>query len=718
MSLTNSTQTQIAFKNIIGKAQSDPSKGSLNEFYGNSFNIPANNIWSGIITEDPQIVTLQGNTVEVIADLDTIPGSNGHGFLTKWPILPPDGVDILTGFSFSYGIGSLSGVTAGDRITNVISNSFGFSYSAIAYISYPSNVIPFLDNRDWVYQYNSGIFYQDVVVSGTPSKIKIYPYIGTTLNPNEGYENIRISATGTNDYFSSTSIPIISTYSVNYLFLVDFANTNTSGTVSFELIGLGTYSVKKTSNTGLTNLNVGEIVGATGGNIGPVYYLTFNGQEFQFYTGNPNQSTLSFTKPNSSNTSVGSLETGASFDNVSFQNVFTDILYGSELGNVSDFVLVGTAGYINPLELGDYLIPGTYTFSWNLQNSALFDPNSVLIERVSTGNLTSSSVNTGPFGWILGSTISYSSTQSEIFNLYIKRTNGTTIRKTLEIDWRYPVYFGSTTSTGLTGSDLPGNFLKILATNSNLTLNIPDSGYKYIAIPDSFSEIYSFSVDGVPAAMAGTSSGYNFIESKVGNYNGTISSIYHDKIFVTSSFGIGTTYSLYRTLNNISIGLDVITSELADSNFGLIVGRDGLIGPLGPTGPIGPTGPSGGPVGPTGADGATGPVGATGNVTDISINYATSDIYSLVLTDVNTVIMMSHSNIGTISIPTYTEVNFSTASQILIVNWSGATLSVGPTSGVTLLSADSATKIRTQYSAATLLNVTTDVWLLTGDITI
>jgi hypothetical protein len=218
--------------------------------------------------------------------------------------------------------------------------------------------------------------------------------------------------------------------------------------------------------------------------------------------------------------------------------------------------------------------------------------------------------------------------------------------------------------------------------------------------------------------MAGTSSGFNFVESKIGNYNGTISSIYHDKIFVTSSFGLGSTYSLYRTLNNISSNMDVITNELADSNFGLIIGRDGFIGPVGPTGPIGPTGPSGGPVGPTGTDGPTGPAGATGNVTDITIGYQNTDFYSLVLTDVNSVIMMSHSSTGTISIPTYAEVNFATASQILIVNWSGATLSVGPTAGVTLLSADSAKKIRTQYSAATLLNVSTDVWLLTGDITI
>ena len=259
MSLTFSTQTQIAFKNISGKSHTDPNKGILNEFYGNSFNIPVNNIWSATINDNPLTTIIQGNTVEVIADLESIPDSNGHSFLSKWPTIPPTGIDISTGLSFSYGVGSLIGITAGDRITNVISNSYGFSYSAIAYSNYPSTIIPFLDDRDWVYQYTSGIFYQDFVLGPTPSKIKIYPYIGDTLQLSEGFENIRVSATGTNDYFATSTLPSISTYSTNYLFLVDFQNSNTSGTVSLNVVGLGTYSVKKLSSSGLNNLNVGEI---------------------------------------------------------------------------------------------------------------------------------------------------------------------------------------------------------------------------------------------------------------------------------------------------------------------------------------------------------------------------------------------------------------------------------------------------------------------------
>jgi beta-lactamase superfamily II metal-dependent hydrolase len=55
----------------------------------------------------------------------------------------------------------------------------------------------------------------------------------------------------------------------------------------------------------------------------------------------------------------------------------------------------------------------------------------------------------------------------------------------------------------------------------------------------------------------------------------------------------------------------------------------------------------------------------------------------------------------------------------MLVNWSGGTMSVAVSNpSVTLLSADSAKRLRTKYSAATLIQMSQNVWLLTGDITI
>ena len=93
------------------------------------------------------------------------------------------------------------------------------------------------------------------------------------------------------------------------------------------------------------------------------------------------------------------------------------------------------------------------------------------------------------------------------------------------------------------------------------------------------------------------------------------------------------------------------------------------------------------------------------------------DKYNLILSDVNYVLAMSHSSSASIYVPSYASASIGTGSQVMIVNWSGVTLSVAAGPGATLLSVDSSTRIRTRYSAATLIKMGLDTWLLTGDIT-
>jgi hypothetical protein len=554
MALTFSTQAEIAFKNLFGKSHTENDRGIYNEYYGISTDISYNNIWTDVISDSPEISILQGVAIEVIADLSQVSGSNNHSFLTLWPTTTPNEIDVKTGLSFSYGLGSLVGLTAGDRITGVISNSYGFTYSAILYSSHPTE-IPFLDSRDWVYQYNSGILYQENTTGVTPTSIKVYVYTGNKLETSSEYENIRVSALGTNDYYATYSFPIISTYSSNYLFLVDFQNTNTSGTVSLNINSLGTFSVKVNSGYGLNDLNVSDITGGTGS---PIYYLVYNNGYFEFHNSYPSQSSLSYTKLMPTTKEVGQLEVGASFNNVNLKDVFSDILYGEQLGNVTSFTLSNVN--LNTFEVGDSMIPQAYTFSWVLSNPSLFVEDTVRLERLYYGNIDSGLDNTSDYSWILSSTISYTSQNNEIFNLYIDRTNGTTIRKSINVDWRFPIYVCSTSSTMLSGSDFPNNYFKILATNSNFITNISGNGYKYIAVPEEFSAIYLLTNTSLPVVIAEDSEGYTYSEYKLDNYSVTVSSLNFTKIYVTGSYGIGATYNLYRTLNSISVGLEVISN--------------------------------------------------------------------------------------------------------------------------------------------------------------
>ena len=738
MAINSANQAQIAFKNLLGKSQTTDSSGLLNESLGITFDVLSRNVWLDNIPSSPATAILQGVTVEVIADLAIITDSVGKSYITKWPTAPPTGTDLKTGQPFAYGSGSLTGIAAGDRVLSVIPDSINSAYIVKPYVSYPSNEIFVSDARDWVYQYNSGILYQDTITApgyAAPTKIRVYPYIGSRLTNLQTQENIRISAFGTNSYQATYSTPTIATYSSNYLYLVDFANSNTIGDVTLNVNGIGTVSIYQYGPTGLGNLLPGDITGATGPNgatAGPLYYLTYNNGYFQFYKNNPVQSNSTFTQLTPTQREVGWVDQRTTFDNVNLQEVFQDILYGDQLGRVADFYLTGTQGVVNTiLEVGQPVGNDTYTFSWALDqltgndfftssfqiyeigdNDLIYDNfDGTQVSELSHSNLLSSS-------FVISDPVN-----TYRYDLQVKRINGTTIRKSLTFEARRPVFFGSTTSFSLTNDDIL-SFNKVLATNSNLVVNVVGSGYKYIAIPESFEQIYSLNIDnngGVMTSTFSTFSYYGDIRSfthsatKVTENNITLTSYNFGQIRVTNSYGIGHNYNLYRTENLINSDVVIETSDVINDLNPVLVGGQGDTGPIGPQGP---TGPLGGPIGPTGATGVQGATGPIGNVTDIGIKFVeVTDLYTFSSIDINYVISMSHSASASVVIPLYTNSPIATASQIMIVNWSGATLSVSPESGVTLLSADSSRRIRTQYSVGTIVHMTQDVWLLTGDLT-
>ena len=169
----------------------------------------------------------------------------------------------------------------------------------------------------------------------------------------------------------------------------------------------------------------------------------------------------------------------------------------------------------------------------------------------------------------------------------------------------------------------------------------------------------------------------------------------------------------------------------ADSTVTGPTGPTGPTGDAGPAGPTGPTGPSGadsnvtGPTGPQGDAGPTGPQGETGPIgpqgptgpTGPAISYSassktsnytiqSSDSFAVVLAD-------SGSNIN-ITVSSATA--FSVGQSVEIIRMGAGSVTFVQGSGATLLSADSATKIRARYGAATLLCTSLNTYVLIGDI--
>jgi hypothetical protein len=556
MALSSSIQAQIAFKNLLGKSQTDDLKGLANESIGIGFDVPSFNVMMDQISPTASESVTNGVAVKVVADLTVINGSNNKAYQTYWPTSAPSGNDIKNNnLPFAYGVGSLEYISSGQKMTNLISDAFGTQYQAVPKDN-SSNVISLLDNRDWIYQYNSGVYYQNNLTPTptTPTTIDVYYYIGSRLiaQSQNTQTNIRVSATGSTSvssdiYFATYSTPSIATYSSNYLFLVDFNKTNLSATVSLNINGIGTSSVIKYTANGPVPLSPGDIIGATGGTASQIYYLVYNNSVFEFYTKNPLSDPSTLTNPVDTAYTVGGIDRGTQFDKVSLQDVFKDLLYPDQLGRITGFTMANNTGQVNSYEVGNSLPRQTYTFSWGLSNATDFRPNTLRVEDYTDSVVfTFSTTNVSPFNVTYG-TFSYNTPTTKTFKVSLTRNNGTIVSKFLDIPWMWKVYYGSSTWSTLTASQvfaLGGN----LATQSIGSWTISGDGYKYIAFPEDTS--YNFnSVDykGLPLSMAGTISGYSYSYADV-NY-----------LFVTVSntYGISKQYKVYRSKNQIGATISV-----------------------------------------------------------------------------------------------------------------------------------------------------------------
>jgi hypothetical protein len=173
-----------------------------------------------------------------------------------------------------------------------------------------------------------------------------------------------------------------------------------------------------------------------------------------------------------------------------------------------------------------------------------------------------------------------------------------------------------------------------------------------------------------------------------------------------------------------------------------VVGAQGPTGSTGPTGPTGVTGSTGstGPTGPTGADGTigidgatgatgptgadstvigpTGPTGSTGtdggwattqstrSVTGASDTPTSTDNGKLVTIDTTS---------GAVTVTINTSLSL-TAGQRIDFAWIGAATSVTFSASSTTINATPGLKLRARYSAATLVCLSSNTYILVGDL--
>ena len=100
----------------------------------------------------------------------------------------------------------------------------------------------------------------------------------------------------------------------------------------------------------------------------------------------------------------------------------------------------------------------------------------------------------------------------------------------------------------------------------------------------------------------------------------------------------------------------------------------------------------------------------------IPLNTQTGTSYTLVAGDAGDLVTLTNGAAITLTVPTNASVPFATGSQITIIQSGAGTVTVVGDTGVTVNSADADLKLRVQWSAATLIKLGTNNWVLIGDI--
>lgn len=436
--LSLSTQANIAYKNLSGKSLTYVENALVGETIGISFNVTSDNIWLNKISSSPITAITSGYAIRVTASLVYIEGSNNKAWQAYWPTNAPSGTDPTTGISYTYDSGVLTGITGGSPLRNSISDAYGVGYKCLTYATTGAEIVP-LDARNWLYQYNSGVWFQEIVTAPSPTAASLYAYVGSTLL---------------------------------------------------------------------------------------------------------SQPTTPYTNASFSEVSLGGLGSRTTFNQVSTNNLVNSLLYPSQQANITSFSILNTT---TSYEVGNGILPGTFTLSWTINNTASATSNQVYITSYTGSTIYGPTSNNGTIsGYTISTSIlTYNSPSSSVWYLSALRSNGQRISSSFSINWYYGLYYGATTGPGLTVS-FNSVLNNVALSNSAFgSYTLPYGGlptYKYIVIPDSFATISLVSWKGLPVPLADNTDGYTFSANELSYKLVSYQNIYNSQYY---------NYKVYRTKNMI-----------------------------------------------------------------------------------------------------------------------------------------------------------------------
>ena len=258
-----------------------------------------------------------------------------------------------------------------------------------------------------------------------------------------------------------------------------------------------------------------------------------------------------FTNATPTPTTIGGIVAGSTFSNDTMQQMWNLLLYPYQSPAFSSFSISGQS---TSIEVG-ITISGTKTFVWGTTNSGNVQTNSIIIRDVTNSVVLATGVaNTGSNAIALPSSIQKTSPGSNQWSIQGTNTNSINFSTTFTVSWFWLRYYGTSTNSSLTASQIAALSNSGLASSFSGTFAYAGGGYKFYCFPDSF---------GSPSTFKDSSTNLNVaMASSIDDafFSNTANSLSYGLVSVTNVNSQTTNYRVYRSKNILGGSISIIVA--------------------------------------------------------------------------------------------------------------------------------------------------------------
>lgn len=253
--------------------------------------------------------------------------------------------------------------------------------------------------------------------------------------------------------------------------------------------------------------------------------------------------TPSYTLNSPSNLTVGGIPAGTVLTNRTLEDILQQLL----IVYLSPSITALTSGLFTTYEVGQPLPTGTTSISYTVSNSVNIKTQPPNVGIISTDIPTATFpvnpillVSSSSFSISIPSGITSNVPASMTVSLQGTNSNNITFSRTSTLFFRQRVFWGQSSSTSLTQSDILALSNSQLRSGFNATYSFPTNGYKYFCYPASMGTATTFTdtSNGFPVAM------YSVVST----------------VSVTNAYGVTENYNVHRTLNVLGGSINIAIS--------------------------------------------------------------------------------------------------------------------------------------------------------------